>query len=167
MANCLQGQQTNGGSNGVFGSMAVAVGNALIAGGSNTYGGGSSTMGGGSAPTSGSGSSVGGSSPSGTQNGPGFNLGAATDQLAQTGLGFLSNTVPVWTASLLGQQSQNQLSAPTYSGLGTQPGLTSGAGPVLPGPQPAGGVPVKTKISTKTLLIIAGAALAAYFLLIQ
>jgi hypothetical protein len=163
MANCLQGQQTNGGANGVFGSMNIS----LNVGGSQTYGGGSSTMGGGSAPTSGSGSSVGGSSPSGTQNGPGFNLGAATDQLAQTGLGMLSNTVPVWTSSLLGQQSQNQLNAPTYSGLGTQPGLTSGAGPVLPGPQPAGGVPVPTTFSTKTLLIIAGVALAAYFLFME
>jgi hypothetical protein len=146
MANCLQGMQTNGGGNGAFGSMNLTtatsdLGSALSAGFS------------------------GGSSPSGTQQGPGFNLGAATDQLEQTGLNAASQTVPVWTASLFGQQSQNQLNEPTYSGLGTQPGLTTGAGPVLPGPQPAGGIPAPSGFSTKTLLIIGAIAVGLFLLM--
>jgi hypothetical protein len=156
MAMCLQGMATNGGSNGAFGNMNLSA--------SATYGGGTAS---GGITMSGGTTMSGGSSPSGTQAGAGFNLGAATDQLAQTGLSAISKTVPVWTSSLFGQQSQNQLAAPTYSGLGTQPGLTSGAGPVLPGPQPAGGVPAPSGLSTTTLLLIGAAIIAAVFIFVE
>lgn len=155
MSNMQSDLSTNGGSNGAFGSMNVGQAVGILAGAVNAGLGGTGT-----------GAYTNGSSPSGTQSGPGFNLGAATDQLAQTGLSQLSQTVPVWTASLFGQQSQNQLNAPTYSGLGTQPGLTSGAGPALPGPQPAGGIPNPTGFSTKSLLIVA-AIVVGLFLLMQ
>jgi hypothetical protein len=140
MANDIGGLLTNGGSNGIFGSMNVGTSQ-----GASSYASTGSASG---------------------QNNSGINLGLGTDQLLQTGLSALSQTVPVWTSSLLGQQTQNQLSSPTYSGLGTQPGLTSGAGTTLPGPQPPGGTPTNTALSTSTLLLI-GAVVVVFFLMMK
>src|SRR5208282_1292068 len=82
-----------------------------------------------------------GPDPSGSQDGvAGVNNGINTDTLAQTA-SLVASTVPIWTSNVLGLQSQNQLSTPTFAGLGTEPGLTSGAGTILPGPQSPGGTP--------------------------
>jgi hypothetical protein len=80
-----------------------------------------------------------GAYPDGTSEGAAdVNNGINTDTLAQTA-SLVAQTVPIWTSNVLGLQSQNQLSTPTFAGLGTEPGLTSGAGTLLPGPQSPGG----------------------------
>jgi hypothetical protein len=83
-----------------------------------------------------------GSAPDGTQNGStGVDQGSATDSFLNTLIGVANATVPVWAPAVAKQQQKNQVANPVFAGIGTAPGLTSGAGPAKPGPQSPGGIP--------------------------
>jgi hypothetical protein len=150
---------TNGGDDGIFGDFS---GDTIDLSGANTYAGGANLFAG--FP----GGTQLGANPDGTQGGGstgGVSPGSALDTLANTALNVAAQTVPIWTASLLGQQSQNQNLAPTYAGNGVQPGLTSGSGPYLPGPQPPGGTATAT--TSYTPLLIVGAIIIGIVLLLK
>lgn len=83
-----------------------------------------------------------GPAPDGTQNGStGTDQGSATDSFVNTLLSVAQSTVPIWAPAVAKQQQTNQVAKPVFAGIGTAPGLTSGAGPAKPGPQSPGGIP--------------------------
>lgn len=111
----------------------------------------------------------GGPSPSGTQNGStgsDTSLGTSTDTWYNTLLNVANASVPIWTAAVAKTQQSNQLSNPLFAGIGTAPGLTSGAGPVAPGAQAPGATLAQPgfKFSPQMLAVIAAVAIGVYFL---